>query len=489
MKKVLTAAQMKFCDEREINTSTPSKILMERAANAVWSVLKKKYWYFESPIFVCGGGNNGGDGLLAAIIAKSEGVEATVLFLGHEDTCTPECRRRLIEAREKGVAFTESLDFAGYDLIVDAIFGIGLTRNAEGRYAEVIEKINESGLEIVSIDVPSGAFADSGLGEPQVNAGYTVAIQAYKQANIVKRKCECVDIGIPCDDMDAPYALEKSDVLRLMGKRKTDSHKGTYGRVLVIGGESGMCGAPYLSALGAYRAGAGLVEIYTDAENRMPVQSLIPEAVVTCANFADVDLRKLDTSLKRASVVCIGMGLGTSHGAKKILEYTLSNCKCPLVIDADALNLIAKWGYDIPEGAVITPHPAELSRLTKKSVASLKDDLIKTTLDFAEENKCILLAKDSRTVISDGKTVYVNSSGSPALSKGGSGDVLSGVIGALLARGLSPLDAAALGAYVHGKAGEFAAEDIRLGEEGVMARDIANYVSYAIEWGKDNGRI
>ena len=489
MKKILTASQMKFCDEREINNGTPSATLMERAASEVYRGVKNKFWCSEKPIFVCGNGNNGGDGLLAAILAKKDGMDAAVLFVGDEEKCSPECARRLQQARAEGIVFVSEADFKDYDLIVDAIFGIGLTRNAEGRFAEIINKINESHVEILSVDIPSGAFADSAEGHPVVNADYTVAIQAYKYANIRLGRCECVDIGISSEDMDAPSAMEKGDVKELLGRRPVDCHKGTYGRVLVIGGDVGMCGAPYFSALGAYRSGAGLVEIFTSVENRSAVQTLIPEAVVTCVDFARPDLGSLDKALSRASAVCIGMGMGQSNGARKILEYTLENVKCPVVIDADALNMIAHWGFEIPENAVITPHPMELSRLTDKSVGGLKEDLINNAKALAKEKKCIVLAKDARSVITDGETVTVNSSGSPALAKGGSGDVLSGVIGAFLARGLSPLDSASLGAYVHGKAGEFCAEDISLGEEGALARDIANKVAYAIEWGKDNGRI
>ncbi len=483
MKKILTAAQMKFCDEREINGGTPSSLLMERAAQAVWRVIKQRFWCCERPVFVCGGGNNGGDGLLAAAIAKREGALAAVLFVGDEESCSPECKRRLLEARDAGVEFLGEADFSGFDLIVDAIFGISLTRNAEGRYAKIINKINESEAEVISVDIPSGTFADSGEGEPKVDADYTVAIQAYKFANIYDGECECADIGIPCEDMNAPWGMEKGDILRLLGKRKKDAHKGTYGRVLVIGGDSGMCGAPYFSALGAYRAGAGLVEIYTSAENRIPIQTLIPEAVVTAADFTDPDLSALEGALCRASAVCIGMGLGQSHGAKRILQYTLENASCPILIDADALNIIGKSGINIPDGAIVTPHPMELSRLTKKSVGELMEDLQANAVSFAEKNNCTVVAKDWRSVITDGETVFVNSSGSSALAKGGSGDVLAGVIAAFLARGLNALDAAALGAYVHGKAGEFAAEKM-LGEEGVLARDIADHVAYAIEWGK-----
>lgn len=489
MKKILTAAQMKFCDEREINKGTPSAVLMERAAQAVYRTIKKKYWYFERILFVCGNGNNGGDGLLAAIIAKKDGVDASVLFVGDEEKCSPECARRLREAREEGVSFVDDAGFMEYDLIVDAIFGIGLTRNAEGRYAEVINKINESGVDTVSVDIPSGAFADTAEGDPQVKADYTVAIQAYKYADIRLGKCECVDIGIPTDDMDAPMAMEKSDVAGLLGRRPVDCHKGTFGRVLVVGGDVGMCGAPYLSALGAYRSGAGLVEIFTSVENRTVIQTLIPEAVVTCTDFEAPDLTKLDRAVSRADAVCIGMGLGQSTGAKKVLSYVLENVKCPIIMDADALNMTAHCGLEIPRDAVITPHPLELSRLTGKTVAELKNDLIQNARSFAGERGCVVLAKDARSVISDGRDVLINSSGSPALAKGGSGDVLSGVIGAFLARGLSPINAAALGAYIHGKAGELCAEDTDVGEEGALARDIANRVAYAIEWGKDYGRI
>lgn len=489
MKKILTSSQMKLCDEREIERGTPSAILMERAARAVLKVIKERYNYAERILFVCGGGNNGGDGILAAIRASGEDFEGSIMFLGSEQRCTPECLRRLREARDAGIAFTDEPDFASYDLIVDAIFGIGLTREAEGRYAEVIRAINESGVTVISVDVPSGAFADSGLGEPQVKADFTVAIQAPKYANVYGGKFECAEIGIFCDDMDAPYTMEYSDILRLMGRRPKDCHKGTFGRALIIGGDVGMCGAVYLSALAAYRSGAGLVEVLTSSENRIPLQTLLPEAIVTVTDMQSPELRVLEAALGRADSVAIGMGLGMSAGAKKILSYTLENLRCPAVIDADALNLIAKHGLAVPSGAVITPHPMELSRLTGCSVSELKADLCKNARELANRFGCVVIAKNYRSVISDGETVIINSSGSPALAKGGSGDVLSGVIAALLARGIGSLDAAALGAFIHGEAGSECAKRMYLGEEGVLSREVADEVAFVIEQGKNDGSI
>ena len=473
MKRVLNAAQMKFCDEKEINERTPSHVLMERAAEKVLEVVKTMNT--KKVLFVCGSGNNGGDGLLCAVMACGEGIDCDVMFVGREEKCTPECARRLDEARKIGVRFVETFEFANYTLIVDAIFGIGLNSDVTGKYADVINAINESGAEVLSVDIPSGVFADNGGGEVTVKADVTVAIQAYKFGNLYSEangKLLCCDIEIPTDVEGAPCALEDADIPKLLPKRKADSNKGTYGRVLVVGGEVGMCGAVYLSALAAYRCGAGLVEILTSEENRLALQTLLPEAVLTCVSWEDADLRKVNASLERADAVCVGMGMGQSMGALRLLRFVLDTAGKKLVMDADALNLCAKHGLSIPGGSVITPHPMELSRLTKITVTTLKADLLYYAKEFSRERNITVIAKDYRSVIASNTTSYINVSGTPAMAKGGSGDVLSGAVAAFLCRGMTSESAAALAAFVHGRAGEKCASE--MGENGVLAREIAD---------------
>jgi len=479
---------MKACDRREIETRTPSDVLMEKAAKAVYSVLKEGF-DLSRVLFVCGGGNNGGDGLIAAKLCAFEGNEAHILFCGREDACTAETYRRLAEAKKAGVRFVSAID-EEYTTIVDAMFGIGLSREIDGENAEIINSVNLSRAKVLSVDIPSGICADNGeiLG-CAVKADETVAIQAYKRGHFLGDgvescgKLTCVDIGISCagaENFDGegdivPYVLVNNDI-QLLSKRKKDSNKGTYGRAVIVGGAPGMCGAVYLSALAAYRSGAGLVEIFTSDENRIPLQNLLPEAIVTTTNWDEPDIEKLKESLDRAKVVCVGPGMSMGMGALKILSAVYKNLSASLIVDADALNLTAKYGLKYPIGVptAVTPHPLELSRLSGKTVEELKADLWKAAKDYADEKHVICVAKDHHTVTAHKTNVFVNASGTPALAKGGSGDVLCGVIAGLRCGGLSMLGAASLGVYIHGLAGEKAEE--KYGTSAPLAHEVANLV-------------
>ncbi len=488
MKRILCSRRMKACDRREIETRTPSAVLMEKAAKAVYDILKERF-DLSRALFVCGGGNNGGDGLVAAKLCAFDGNEVHILFCGSEDACTAETSRRLAEAKSAGIKFISAFD-ENYTVIVDAMFGIGLSREIDGENAEIISEINRSRAKVLSIDIPSGVCADNGeiLG-CAVKADETVAIQAFKRGHFLGDgveycgKLTCVDIGISCAGAEGfegegdivPYVLVENDI-QLLSKRKKDSNKGTYGRAVIVGGAPGMCGAVYLSALAAYRSGAGLVEIFTAEENRIPLQMLIPEAIVTTTNWDEPDTEKLVEALDRARVVCVGPGMSMGTGAVKILSAVYGNVKVSLIVDADALNLTAKFGLEYPVGVptIVTPHPLELSRLCGKAVEEIKADLWQSAKDYADNHHVVCVAKDHHTVIAHKTNIFVNASGTPALAKGGSGDVLCGVIAGLRCGGLSMLGAASLGVYIHGLAGEKAEE--KYGENAPLAHEVANLV-------------
>ena len=488
MKRVLCSRRMKACDRKEILSRTPSSVLMDRAAEAVFEVLKSDF-NCERVLFVCGGGNNGGDGILAAVKAFSAGFDTAILFCGDEALCTAETSDCLKKARDCGVPFVTDIE-KKYTVIVDAIFGIGLSREIDGSLAEIIEKVNGIGAKVLSVDIPSGICADNGeIMGTAVKADVTVAVAAYKMGHFTGEAADyvgrivCVDIGIPTEDADnydgfgdiVPYALDFEDIA-LLPERPRNANKGTCGRVLIVGGAKGMCGAVYLSALAAYRIGAGLVEVFCDEENRIQLQTLLPEAVVTCSDFSEPDMNKLSMALCRADAVCIGPGMSRSIGALRILSFVYKNIRCPLVADADALNLTAQYSLVLPGSnqTVITPHPLELSRLTDIPVDDLKAAFWINASEYAREKGVVCVAKDHATCITDGKTVYINTSGTPALAKGGSGDVLSGVITAFLCRGLDGITAASLGAYVHGAAGEYA--ERYYGVSAPLASEVADMV-------------
>lgn len=280
-------------------------------------------------------------------------------------------------------------------------------------------------------------------------------------------------------DLDVSYVKNLIDTLPT---RPEESHKGTFGRVLCICGSFGMAGAAYLSALAAYRTGAGLVEIFTPEENRVIIQTLIPEAIVTTYDADDFDDRVLTASIDKCDAMLVGCGLGTSHTSLEILKCALKYKDVPTVIDADALNLLSEHKFLLKYAAncIITPHLKEMSRLTDMTIEEIANGTASTAREFAGKHALCCVLKSHNTVVNDkGERAYVNTTGNSGMATGGSGDVLAGVIASLLAQkhlSLSCFDAATLGVYLHADAGDRAAE--ALGKSAVMARDIANNISF-----------
>ena len=258
------------------------------------------------------------------------------------------------------------------------------------------------------------------------------------------------------------FSYSYEDIIRLLPERNENSNKGSCGRVLIIGGSTCMAGAPYFSAKAAYRTGCGLVEIFTHEDNRVILQTLIPEAVLSVWN-EKIDFEKLENSIKKADVIAIGMGLSTSDDALEILKFTLQKRTCPIVIDADALNLLSKnkeLFKQINQNAIITPHPLEMSRISGVDVKEITSNIPEFAQNFANENGLICVLKDHHTAVSkpNSDSIYINQSGNSGMSTGGSGDVLDGIIAGLLAQGCEPYIAATLGVYIHGLAGDVASQ-------------------------------
>ena len=258
------------------------------------------------------------------------------------------------------------------------------------------------------------------------------------------------------------FSYSIDDLIDLLPERDENSNKGSCGRVLIIGGSTCMAGAPYFSSKAAYRTGCGLVEIFTHEDNRVILQTLIPEAVLSVWN-EKIDFEKLENSIKKADVIAIGMGLSTSDDALEILKFTLQKRTCPIIIDADALNLLAKSKElfkQINQNAIITPHPLEMSRISGVDVKEITANIPEFAQNFANENGLICVLKDHHTAVSkpNSDSIYINQSGNSGMSTGGSGDVLDGIIAGLLAQGCEPYIAATLGVYIHGLAGDIASQ-------------------------------
>lgn len=488
--------QMKEADRYTIEElHVPSLELMERAAHFCVKTIYEKKWDLSRVCVVCGSGNNGGDGFAAARMLASAGAKVTAVLAGNPLHLTEESayQKKLLE--ENGVRLSDDFEEGEYSIIVDAVFGVGLSRAVSGRYEEIIRRMNASSGRKLAVDIPSGISADTGmvLGTA-FHADCTVTFQAEKlgillyPGNEYAGEIITADIGISekpiAENPEVAYAPKLSEYRSMLPVRRSDSHKGSYGRVLMIAGSRGMSGAAYLNALGAYRIGAGLVRLYTPEDNRVVLQQQLPEAVITpYTEYREEELRSL---MDWADVVCIGSGIGRGKDAEQILLSVVQNCQAPCVMDADGLNILSEHKEYLkklsPAEVIITPHMKEFARLTGKTTAEIQEDRADCLRAFVSEYGVTCVLKDARTLIlTEGGHMCINLSGCAAMAKAGSGDVLAGIITGLLAQGLSGDEAAKLGAYVHGCAGEAAAGE--KGRYSILARDIADCLGNVLkEW-------
>lgn len=493
MKYLPDGKQMKRADSYTIQElRIPSLELMERAARGVVDVIERQGSDLSHICVVCGSGNNGGDGFAVARMFAAEGFKVTAVSAGNPAHYTEETSFQRKKYEETGAPVSDRFEENEYSIIIDALFGVGLSREVTGEYAALIERMNKAEAVKAAIDIPSGVSADTGavLGTA-FQADYTVTFQAEKLGLCLYPGQEYAgevfvkDIGI-CEKIfeeDSETACRKDpcEYRRMLPERKADSNKGSYGRLLVIAGSEGMSGAAYLNALAAYRTGAGLVRIYTPETNRMILQQQLPEAIVT--SYREYNKEEIKGLLKWADTVCIGSGIGTGETAKHILETVLEEVEVPCVIDADGLNLMAGCrellGQIKGKQVILTPHMKEFSRLAGKEVKEIRADRPGCIRKLVEETGAVCVMKDARTLIlAPDSRLCVNMSGCAAMAKAGAGDVLSGMISALLAQGMQPKEAAELGVYLHGAAGEIAAD--KQGRYSILAGEIADAAGEAI---------
>lgn len=485
MEYLVTGEEMKQCDKNTMeHYKVPSCVLMERAALSAVEVLLEESFDLHRVLVVCGSGNNGGDGLAVARLLFLRGVSVEVFFVGKETSCTTETARQLEICRKYGISLISNPVYSEYNSIVDAIFGIGLSRPVEGIYREVISGINHSGAKILSLDMPSGIDSDRGeVMGIAVHADVTATFTFLKRGLLLQRgkahagKVLVREIGITKESFlgNFPKAFTYSQRERLAQRlpyREPCSNKGTFGKALMVAGNSRMAGAALLSAKAAYKTGTGLVRIFTDACNRPILQSALAEAITDSYEKGEAVSRLKDV-LGWASAVGIGPGIGTDSEKLEILQTILREEQVPLVMDADALNLVAEnpallEGHSQP--VIVTPHVGEMARLTGKSREEVLEDLCVTAISFARKHEVVCVLKDAGTVVTDGEQIYVNQSGNNGMSTGGSGDVLTGILTGLLAQGMKPMEAACLGVWLHGLAGDEAAK--RKGVYSMLAGDI-----------------
>ena len=490
----VNAAQMKAADQYTIQKlGVPSLELMEHAAQACVQVLEDEKVDLSHVCVVCGSGNNGGDGFAISRILQNNRYSVETFCVGNPEHYTEETQEQMHRLQECGGKITYGMPQEdSYSVIIDAVFGVGLSRKVEGRYRQVIEQMNRMRGTKFAVDIPSGLSATTGciLG-CAFKADYTVTFQLKKiglelsQGRTMAGRVIVPDIGIStdsiCEDQEIVRTAGKDIYRKMLPDRPEDSNKGTYGRLLAIAGSKGMAGAAYLNAHAAYMTGAGLVRIYTSSDNREILQTLLPEAIIT--TYEEYNKEELLSLLTWADSVCIGSGLGMSRLSEKILKTVIEYVKVPCLIDADGLNLLAENKNYLNQMAerrfVITPHMKEMSRLTGISVEELKADRIQILKDFISRYRITCVLKDSRTLIASEEIgIRMNLTGNRAMAKAGSGDVLAGVISGWMVQGKEAEDAAELGTYIHGLSGDLA--KFEKGVYSVMARDLIEYISKAL---------
>lgn len=490
----VNAAQMKAADQYTIQKlGVPSLELMEHAAQACVQVLEDEKVDLSHVCVVCGSGNNGGDGFAIARILQNNRYSVETFCVGNPEHYTEETQEQMHRLQECGGKITYGMPQEdSYSVIIDAVFGVGLSRKVEGRYRQVIEQMNRMRGTKFAVDIPSGLSATTGciLG-CAFKADYTVTFQLKKiglelsQGRTMAGRVIVPDIGIStdsiCEDQEIVRTAGKDIYRKMLPDRPEDSNKGTYGRLLVIAGSKGMAGAAYLNAHAAYMTGAGLVRVYTSSDNREILQTLLPEAIIT--TYEEYNKEELLSLLTWADGVCIGSGLGMSRLSEKILKTVIEYVKVPCLIDADGLNFLAENNNYLNQMAerrfVITPHMKEMSRLTGTPVEELKADRIQILKDFISRYRITCVLKDSRTLIaSEENGIRMNLTGNSAMAKAGSGDVLAGVISGWMVQGKEAEDAAELGTYIHGLSGDLA--KFEKGVYSVMARDLIEYISKAL---------
>lgn len=492
MQYFFNSRQMQSCDRHTIQSlGIPSLRLMEQAASNCVEVMERKGLDLSKPCVVCGSGNNGGDGFAIARMFAEKGIAVQVCMAGNRSHATKETTYQMERLRKVGVRICGEFIPDEYSIIVDAVFGVGLNRKIEGRYNQIIRQMNEANAFKFAVDIPSGVSADSGqIMGIAFRADMTVTFQKGKvgmmlspgreyAGNVTVTKIG-IDTALAEQDPDVVFTPDKEEYHKMLPVRPADSNKGTFGRLLVIAGSKGMSGAAYLNAMAAYRCGAGLVRIYTPEENRIVLQTLLPEAIVS--TYESFDGNEVRSLLEWSDAVCIGSGIGTGKLPCRMLRTVLEAAKVPCLIDADGLNLLAKhpeyWemATDIP--IVITPHMKEMSRLVHMEVPELKSKRINVLREFITGHPAVCILKDSRTIIAVPEEPFcLNLSGNSAMAKGGSGDVLAGVVSGLMVQGISAKEAAILGVRLHGRAGDLACKD--KGPYGVMARDLIDQLSGA----------
>ncbi|MCH2489117.1 MAG: NAD(P)H-hydrate dehydratase [Flavobacteriales bacterium] len=495
--KIFSAKQLHEADKQTTEKHNINSLdLMERAGSQIFNWLHQRMQGAQVPIHIfCGIGNNGGDGLVVGRLLIEHGYNVHIYvanFTDKRSKCFLINYDRVKEVTKNWpILMTSERDFPkinAEDIVIDALFGIGLNRPPEGWVKELIQHLNNNKAFTLSIDIPSGLYANKALedAEAVVKANHTLTFQAPKLAFFLPESgrfvpyFEALDIGL-----DPEYLYETKPLAQLIAKpeaqqfyksRDKFDHKGTFGHALIIGGSYGKIGAAVLATKAAFRMGAGLVTTFVPTCGYTILQATVPEAM-TLTDTHDNRITTISYEIE-PDAIGIGMGIGTHKDTIAALKMFFSEVKAPLLLDADALNCIAKDDEllkTLPKQSILTPHPGELERL----IGTWTDDYdkLEKTKSFAKKHELVIVIKGAHTTIIFEDSMYINTTGNPGMATAGSGDALSGIITGLLAQGYDPLLASVFGVYLHGSAGMIASQE--MGFEAVMASDLIDNLGNA----------
>ncbi|RXQ97585.1 NAD(P)H-hydrate dehydratase [Ancylomarina salipaludis] len=496
--KIFTSKQIAQIDAYSIaNEPIASIDLMERAATQLFFWIEKRYSEEQNFIIFVGSGNNGGDGLALARLLSEAKYQVEVYLVNVSQNLSVDCQMNLDRLKIQNLVsifdISNSNDFPiifDDSVVVDALLGSGLSRILDGLIKELVLYINASKAEVIAIDIPSGLFGeDNSLNNLNhcIHADHTLSFQFPKLSFLFPENIDCVGnwhvlpIGLHSriiNEMESPYQLvDENFIKNRLKKRGRFSHKGNYGHGLLISGSYGKMGAAILASKAALRSGIGLLSTHIPRLGYDIMQTAVPESMVSI-DRSDIIFTEYP-NLEDFDAIGIGPGIDTKHNSVRALDELIEECDKPLVLDADALNIIGQnqaLKERLPKGSILTPHIKEFERLLGKSYGAF--DRNTKQRDFSKKKAVVMVLKGAFTAITDEKgRCYFNPTGNPGMATAGSGDVLTGIILSLLSQGYSSSDAALIGVYVHGLAGDLAAEE--LGQEALIAGDIVEYLSKA----------
>ncbi len=510
--KVVTAEEMRTIDRKTIEEyGITGPVLMERAGFSV-ALRIKEFFEKKKVIILSGGGNNGGDGIVAARNLFNWGWNVKILLLQKEESLSADCLSQYRIAKKMGIPaeFRKSISMKDLHsaVVVDAIFGTGINKPVTSPISDIIRFLNKSDANVISVDIPSGISSESGqvFGEA-VTADYTVTFGLPKVGHFIYPGAEHTgrlfveDIGFPRELLSAEairvQTIEKEDASELIPDRPAHSYKGDYGHVLVVAGSRGKTGAAFMTAKACLRAGAGMVTIGVPEtlagffQTRVTEEMVLPlpdtgDGILSEKSYQDI----AQFLSEKADVLAIGPGIGSESNITDLMKGLITTVTAPIVLDADAINALS--GYrdifkNVKSPVILTPHPGEMARLMKEAggdagekntSAEIDRDRIHVALSFTKETGTYLVLKGAPTVIAepDGRA-FINTTGNPGMAKAGAGDVLTGIVAALLGQGLNPLGASVLGTYLHGLSGDIAAS--QKGMHSVIATDIIENIRAA----------